>query len=82
MAFIILATLLSKGRRHNEKEVVDLTWKERGTQIGVFLSAFSVVFFASGNWQTGFLFLGLGIIVSALGSQRKGRAASPRAWTS
>ena len=50
IAFIILATLLSKGRSHIEKEVINLSWKERGTQVGVFLAAFSVIFFASGNW--------------------------------
>jgi hypothetical protein len=82
MAFIILATLLSKGRKHIEKEVVELTWKERGTQVGIFVSAFSAVFFASGNWQTGFLFLGLGILVAAWGFQRRERAASLRPWTS
>jgi len=50
IAFIILATLLSKGRKHIEKEVINIGWRERGTQVGVFLGAFSAIFFASENW--------------------------------
>jgi len=50
IAFIILATLLSRGRKHIEKEVINIGWRERGTQIGVFLGAFSAIFFASENW--------------------------------
>src|SRR5947209_20285237 len=71
IAFIILATLLSKGRSHIEKEVINVSWKERGTQVGVFLAAFSVIFFASGNWQIGFVFIGLGILVFLWGVERR-----------
>src|SRR2546422_6560434 len=60
VGFIILATLLSMGRRHIEKEVINLSRKERLTQVGVFLGAFSVIFFAAGNWAVGFAVLGLG----------------------
>src|SRR5881409_1574901 len=49
IAFIILVTLLSRGRKHIEREVINLSRKERLTQVGVFLGAFSVIFFASGN---------------------------------
>src|SRR5213593_5095258 len=71
IAFIILATLLSKGREHIEKDVINVSWKERGTQVGIFLAAFSAIFFASGNWQIGFLFIGLGILVFTWGFERK-----------
>src|SRR5216683_2948277 len=82
VAFIILATLLSKGRSHIEKEVINLSWKERGTQVGVFLAAFSVIFFASGNWQIGFVFIGLGILVFLWGFERKREATSFRSLSS
>src|SRR5437660_2078490 len=57
VAFIILATLLSRGRRHIEKEVINLSRKERLTQLGVFIEAFSVIFFAVGKWVYGFRFM-------------------------
>src|SRR2546426_11343132 len=62
IAFIILATLLSRGRRHIEKEVINLSREERLPQIGDFIGAFSVIFFAVGHWGVGFAVLGLGII--------------------
>jgi len=62
IAFIILATLLSRGRKHIEREVINLSRKERLTQVGVFLGAFSVIFFAAGNWAIGFAVLGLGVL--------------------
>jgi hypothetical protein len=71
IAFIILATLLSKGREHIEKDVINISWKERGTQVGVFLGAFSALFFASGYWQIGFVFVGIGILVFLWGFERK-----------
>src|SRR5229473_2746514 len=40
IAFIILATLVSKGRKHIERDVFNLSWKERGTQVGIFLATF------------------------------------------
>src|SRR5438445_9655685 len=82
IAFIILATLLSKGRSHIEKEVINLSWKERGTQVGVFLAAFSVIFFASGNLQIGVLFIGLGILVFLWGFERKRETTSLRSLAS
>jgi hypothetical protein len=71
VAFIILATLLSKGRKHIEKDVISISWKERGNQVGVFLGAFSALFFASGYWQIGFVFVGIGILVFLWGFERK-----------
>src|SRR6266567_5749152 len=82
MAFIILATLLSKGRRHIEKDVINVSWKERGTQVGIFLAAFSAIFFASGNWQIGFVFVGLGILVFLWGFERKRGTSSFRSLAS
>ena len=73
IAFIILATLLSRGRKHIERDVLNIGWKERGTQVGVFLAAFSGIFFASGNWQIGFVFVGLGVLVFLWGFERKRR---------
>jgi hypothetical protein len=82
IAFIILATLLSKGREHIEKDVINVSWKERGTQVGIFLAAFSAIFFASGNWQIGFLFTGLGILVFLWGFERKRVPTSSRSLAS
>src|SRR5437660_10939667 len=67
VGFIILATLLSRGRKHIEKEVINLSRKERLTQLGVFLGAFSVIFFAAGNWEIGFAVRGLGVMASFWG---------------
>jgi len=75
IAFIILATLLSKGRKQIEKDVINISWRERGTQVGVFLGAFSTIFFAAGNWQIGFVFIGLGILVFLWGFERKRETA-------
>ncbi|HMB67491.1 MAG TPA: hypothetical protein VKM96_06055 [Candidatus Bathyarchaeia archaeon] len=82
IAFIILATLLSKGRRHIERDVFNVSWKERGTQVGIFLAAFSAIFFASEDWQIGFVFIGLGILVFLWGFERKRETASFRSLSS
>jgi hypothetical protein len=82
IAFIILVTLLSRGRKHIEREVIDISPKERLTQIGVFLGAFSVIFFAVGEWGIGFAVLGLGILVFLWGFERERRPASLRSLAS
>jgi len=76
IAFIILVTLLLKGGKHIEKEVINLSREERLSQIGVFVGAFSVIFFAVGDWQIGFTILGLGIIAYLWGEQRERRPRS------
>src|SRR5438876_11962872 len=81
IAFIILATLLSKGRSHIEREVINLSRKERLTQVGVFLGAFSVIFFAAGNWEIGFAVLGLGVLAYLWG-EREPRPRSLRSLAS
>ncbi len=81
VGFIILATLLSRGRKHIEKEVVNLSRKERLTQLGVFLGAFSVIFFAVGNWEIGFAVLGLGVLAYLWG-ERERRPMSLRSLAS
>jgi hypothetical protein len=78
IAFVILATLLSKGRGYIEREVINLSREERLTQIGVFVGAFSVIFFAVGSWVIGFATLGLGILVYLWGEQRERRPRSLR----
>jgi hypothetical protein len=78
IAFVILATLLYKGRVYIQREVINLSREERLTQIGIFLGAFSVIFFAVGNWAIGFAFLGLGIVVYLWGEQRERRPRSLR----
>ena len=78
IAFIILVTLLSRGRAHIEKEVINISRRERLTQIGVFLGAFSVIFFAVDNYGVGFAFLGLGILVFLWGVERQRRPKSLR----
>ena len=81
IAFIILVTLLSRGRKHIEREVINLSRKERLTQVGVFLGAFSVVFFAAGNWEIGFVVLGLGVLAYLWG-EREPRPRSLRSLAS
>jgi hypothetical protein len=78
IAFIILVTLLSKGRAHIEKEVINISRRERLTQIGVFISAFSVIFFAVDDWGIGLVVLGLGILVFLWGFERERRPRSLR----
>jgi hypothetical protein len=82
IAFIILVTLLLKGGKHIEKEVINLSREERLTQIGVFVGAFSVIFFAVGDWQIGFTILGLGILAYLWGEQRERRPRSLRSLES
>jgi len=81
VSFIILATLLSRGRKHIEKEVINLSRKERLTQVGVFIGAFSVIFFAAGNWEIGFGVLGLGVLAYLWG-EREPRPKSLRSLAS
>ncbi len=79
IAFIILATLLSRGREHIEREVINISRRERLTQIGVFIGAFSVIFFAVDNWAVGLAVLGLGVLVYLWGFERE---RSPRSLRS
>jgi hypothetical protein len=81
IGFIILATLVSKGRGHIQREVIDVSWKERLTQMGVFLGAFSAIFFAVGNWMIGLAFLGLGLLVFLSGLERRRRSSSLNSLT-
>ena len=81
IAFIILVTLLSRGRKHIEREVINLSRKERLTQVAVFLGAFSVIFFAAGNWEIGFAVLGLGVLAYLWG-EREPRPKSLRSLAS
>jgi len=81
IAFIILVTLLSRGRKHIEREVINLSRKERLTQVGVFLGAFSVILFAAGNWEIGFAVLGLGVLAYLWG-EREPRPRSLRSLAS
>jgi hypothetical protein len=82
IAFVILATLLYKGRVYIQREVINLSREERLTQIGVFLGAFSVIFFAVENLAIGFAFLGLGIVLYLWGEQRERRPRSLRSLAS
>ncbi len=82
IAFIILVTLLSKGRRHIEKEVINISRKERLTQIGIFIGAFSVIFFAVEEWGVGLAALGLGVLIFLWGFERERRPRSLRSLAS
>ena len=73
IAFIILATLISRRREHIEKEVLNVGRKERLTQVGVFVAAFSAIFFAVDAWTIGLLILVLGILVYLWGFERERR---------
>jgi hypothetical protein len=74
IAFIIIATLFSRARSHIERDVVKINFKERLSQIGVFVAGFSVVFFATDSWVAGFIVLIAGILVFVQGYERKRRA--------
>jgi hypothetical protein len=82
IAFIILVTLLSKGRRHIEKEVINISRKERLTQLGIFIGAFSVIFFAVEEWGVGLAALGLGVLIFLWGFERERRPRSLRSLAS
>jgi hypothetical protein len=82
IAFIILVTLLTRGREHIEREVINISRRERLTQIGVFIGAFSVIFFAVENWGVGFAVLGLGILVFLWGFERERRPRSLKSLAS
>src|SRR6266446_8368970 len=78
IACIILETLLSRGGGHIEREVINISRRERLTQIGVFIGAFSVIFFAVEEWAIGFAVLGLGVLVFLWGFERERRPRSRR----
>ncbi len=82
IGFIILATLLSRARAHIERDVINISRRERLTQIGVFLGAFSVVFFAIEDWSVGFAFLGLGVLIFLWGFERERKPRSLRSLDS
>ena len=73
IGFVILASLFSRARSHVEKEVVNIKARERLTQIGVFVGAFSAIFFAAGIWIGGFVSLGLGALIFLAGFERAKR---------
>ncbi|MBO0888477.1 hypothetical protein J2P12_05190 [Candidatus Bathyarchaeota archaeon] len=76
MAFIILATLISRRREHIEKEVLNVGRKERLTQVGLLVAAFSAIFFAVDDWTIGFLILALGVLLYFWGFERERRPRS------
>ena len=81
IGFIILATLFSRARKYIESEVVNVGARERLTQVGVFVGAFSAIFFAEGLWTVGLVFIGLGVLVFLAGFEqvkREQRLNSPR----
>jgi O-antigen/teichoic acid export membrane protein len=82
IAFIILVTLLSRGREHIEREVINISRKERLTQIGVFIAAFSVIFFAVEYWAIGLVVLALGVLVYLWGFERERRPRSLKSLAS
>ena len=76
ISFIVLATLLSKGRDRLQEEVFDLGWKERLSQIGVFVAGFSAVFFAADEWELGLPVLILGVVIFLWGFERRRKSTS------
>jgi hypothetical protein len=78
IAFIILATLVSKARNHIERDVLNISPRERLGQIGVFIAAFSVLFFTVQDWAIGFVFLGVGLLVFLWSFERQRRPRSLR----
>lgn len=77
IGFIILATLFSRARNRIQSEVLDIGARERLTHIGVFIGAFSAIFFAAGNWTAGLVVLGLGTVIFLVGFERSRKIESP-----
>lgn len=71
MGFVVLATLFSRARKRIQAEVIDVSVRERLTQIGVFVGAFSGFFFAAGYLTAGFATLGLGVLLFIAGFERR-----------
>lgn len=71
IGFIILAMLLSRGRNRIEKDVFDVSPKERLMQIGVFIVGFSTIFFAANNWTGGLATFVAGLLVFFWGLERR-----------
>ena len=76
IGFVILISLLARGRGRIQKEVFDVSRQERLTQIGIFVSAFSAVFFAVGSWEIGLTVLGFGLLVFLWSRDRRQKMVS------
>jgi hypothetical protein len=76
IGFIIVAMLLSRGRSRIEKDVFDISPKERLIQIGVFIAGFSTIFFAASNWVGGLATFAVGVLVLFRGLERRRKETS------
>jgi hypothetical protein len=81
IAGIILITLVLKARSQLEKDILGLSRMEHLLQIGIFLAAFSTIFFAFDNYLLGTIFSSLGILLFLVGFQRVRRPRSLRFWS-
>jgi hypothetical protein len=81
IAGIILVTLILKARSQLERDVLGLSRMEHLTHIGIFLAAFSTIFFAFDNYLAGTIFCSLGILLFLVGFQRVRRPRSLRFWS-
>ncbi len=79
IGFILLAVLFLRFRRFLETEVLGVDMMENLTYVGLFLAAFSTVFFAFGALSLGFVFAGLGVFLFLLCFKLERRPTSIRA---
>ncbi len=82
IGFIILAMFLSAGRSRIEKDVFDISPKERLIQVGVFIIGFSTIFFAATNWIGGLATLVVGLVVLFWGVEQRRKEMSLRTFAS
>jgi len=77
---IILITLIVRFRAQLEKDVLGVSNQEHLTHIGIFLGAFSTIFFAFGSLGPGIALAGLGTLLFLLGFEWERRPKSLRTW--
>lgn len=73
IGFIIIAMLLSRGRSRIEKDVFDISPRERLLQIGVFIAGISTIFFAASYWVEGVATFVVGLLLLFWGLERRRR---------
>ncbi len=77
---IIFLTLILRFGKQLEKDVLGVSNKERLTHVGIFLGAFSTIFFAFGSLGPGIALAGLGTLLFLLGFEWERRPKSLRTW--
>ncbi len=71
VAAIIFLSLVWRYRAGLEREVINIKNEERLTQLGIFVALFSTFFFASEQYESGFLTAAVGIVLYLVGEGRE-----------